>query len=142
MNSRTLTIESTTPEKTIDLTIGLEQTHLRLKAYRVDLAVGATNCKTLGIQLGTTNGSNYLVDGVLGSYLFRLPIDSGYPLKTIDGVDTRSTFVSGCDIPYTLQGQLDKVFAFKVFKLDNTTNTFSIVSTTDLKYISLVFEAF
>ncbi len=138
--SRTLTLEATSPETFMDITTGINATQLRLKSYRVDLLASSTiPYRNLGIEIGNIMGPNYLIDQVSGAYLFRLTLGS-IQTFTIDSYSVNSTFVYGCDIPLTMNGQLDKNLFMRIKYLDRTTNTFKMVPVADLKYLSLTFE--
>jgi hypothetical protein len=143
--SRTITLETETPENFMDITLGIKATELILRSYRVDLLSSSTiRYRDLGISIGNVVNSFYVIDNQVGSNLFRIPLQTS-PAVTVgnEAFSVVSTFVPNCNIPLTMTGDLDKSFFLRVYYLDRTVtpNKFLPVPVADLKYMMLLFDA-
>lgn len=143
--SRTITLEVVSPETFMNITTNVPATELILRSYRVDiLGTSTIPYRNLGVIIGNTVNSTYIIDNQEGYNFFRIPLQSVAARAVgTGGVSVTSTFVSGCHIPLTMTGNLDHQFFLNVFYLDRsvTPNVFKPMPSADLVYLSLTFEA-
>lgn len=143
--SRTLTLEATNPDTYMNITVGVPESELILRSYRVDLLASSTiPYRDLGISIGGIINSTYIIDNIPGSNFFRLPLSTTSSVTVGAEVGAvKSCFVPNCHIPLTMSGALEQKFFFRVYYLDRTLSNpqFILVPVTDLKYIQLTFEA-
>lgn len=143
--SRTITIETSSPDSFLDITTGIQAAELILRSYRVDILASSTvPYRHLGLEIGNVINTSYVIDNQVGSNFFRLPLASSSPVTVgSGGASVISTFVSNCSIPLTMTGHLDKQFFLRCRYLDRTVSppVFKMVPSGDLVYLSLTFEA-
>lgn len=143
--SRTITLETESPDTFMNITTNIPATELILRSYRVDISADATiPYRHLGLVIGNTVNSTYIIDNQVGSNFFRVPLQSNTAVSVgSGGTSVISTFVSDCSIPLTMTGNLDHQFFLNVFYLDRSVSppVFKNMPSDDLIYLSLTFEA-